>query len=891
MDLPFNSRTRSESSCSTSSLNSSCSSASSDTSMLTSYSSPPLHPMDKTGPPADKKMCPPPGPPHHHTPLDLYKHAHTPLKMAIPGSNSTPRKQTLPRSRRQSLQGGLRSTAMLSNQTTPTTKKTLRRSTCFLNLDEATLSISPGETSSSISEKSSFSSLSSNNSNTVATKVVDRTPSPVTAHTLADESVVHGLKRRLSTHGDVFLKPKPPQPQTQPQHSLQQLQHDSEEEHPHSRPQSALFNAKQAAKLRRMNSLEDEDGFHPDEDFEMADGEEEEEEEEEEVEFSTPFQLKTFTSEAFAGSAPSHSHCNNANIYSTSPSPSPTANHNKVNKQLYFNKAGAQKPKFKLNAALSAEMQQKDFNTPDNNYKLVKPLQTAFMSTGLLSKRNRMKHLEPKGPPDTPCKKPLSYPSQLNSKSSYSSLFNNVSGGDLTPLKFRTKLRFNSSGDIESTMGGRGLSLEDEPPATPTRDHHIQQNFQFPSRPLPRPPAQREMSEGQRTITPDHTNESSPHSLNDPPRTPARTPKTPLDLLESSIVPAGLYGKSRAANDNIDLSLTQRFENVTLLGQGEFSTVYAVAERVSTPAREPNRYAVKHTKYPFLGPMARERRLEEVIILKQLTESQTQDEGRDHIISLFDAWEDNGHLYIQTEYCENGNLDAFISEQGNISRLDEWRVWKILVELTMGLRYIHNEGFLHLDLKPANVFITFEGTLKIGDFGMAVQYPVPKGIEREGDREYIAPEVLSCQQYDKPADIFSLGLMMLEIAANIVLPDNGLPWQKLRSGDLTEAGRLSSGDLRVSHAEDEDELLPSTAHLPPWAPKFMIDDSAALDRVVQWMLKPNPAERPTADDLLSTEEVIWVGTRSKAGAVVYEGDYGPEPIDDDMNHQDSEMQL
>lgn len=192
------------------------------------------------------------------------------------------------------------------------------------------------------------------------------------------------------------------------------------------------------------------------------------------------------------------------------------------------------------------------------------------------------------------------------------------------------------------------------------------------------------------------------------------------------------------------------------------------------------------------------------------------------------------------------------------------------------------------------MFITFEGTLKIGDFGMATRYPTPKGIEREGDREYIAPEVLSCQQYDKPADVFSLGLMMLEIAANIVLPDNGVHWQKLRSGDLTEAGKLSSGDLRAhddEEDEDEDHAMcspirkppshnlhrRSSSNIPEWAPKFMTDNSGALDRIVKWMLDPEPTKRPTAQEILMTPEVAWVEKHRKAGAVIYEGDYGPEP--------------
>ncbi|TKA54070.1 hypothetical protein B0A49_09666, partial [Cryomyces minteri] len=229
---------------------------------------------------------------------------------------------------------------------------------------------------------------------------------------------------------------------------------------------------------------------------------------------------------------------------------------------------------------------------------------------------------------------------------------------------------------------------------------------------------------------------------------------------------------------------------------------------------------------------------------------------------------------------------------GYKARLDDFRIWKILLEMSQGIKFIHDSGFIHLDLKPANVFIDWEGVLKIGDFGMASSWPAPSDIDGEGDREYIGPEILS-GRFDKPADIFALGMIMLEIASNCVLPDNGSSWQKLRAGDLSDLPSLtfsSDSDLVRDESGDPVDLLRNMrAHDLVQPPNFMVDscDTEALDNVVQWMISPLPESRPVINEILNCGGVLWVGRRRRAGATVFEGNWGP--ADDVLADQDVDM--
>jgi mitosis inhibitor protein kinase SWE1 len=140
---------------------------------------------------------------------------------------------------------------------------------------------------------------------------------------------------------------------------------------------------------------------------------------------------------------------------------------------------------------------------------------------------------------------------------------------------------------------------------------------------------------------------------------------------------------------------------------------------------------------------------EEVDILQHLSRAAAAG-GRPHpnVLAYIDSWEEDEALFIQTELCELGNFARFLWEYGKaFARLDEARVWKVFADLSNGLRFIHESGVIHLDLKPANIFLTQEGRFKIGDFGMASLWP------RASGGSPLAREVLQ-GTYGRAADIF-----------------------------------------------------------------------------------------------------------------------------------------
>lgn len=144
-----------------------------------------------------------------------------------------------------------------------------------------------------------------------------------------------------------------------------------------------------------------------------------------------------------------------------------------------------------------------------------------------------------------------------------------------------------------------------------------------------------------------------------------------------------------------------------------------------------------------------------------------------NIVSIYDVGQDGDLDYIVMEYVEGVTLKQYIDAKGIIP-------WKEAVDyaaqICSGLEHAHKKGIVHKDIKPHNIIITREGTLKITDFGIAKVMSTSTistgGAAAMGSVHYFSPEQARGGYIDAKTDIYSLGVLMYEMVTG-KLPFDG----------------------------------------------------------------------------------------------------------------------
>ncbi|MGO9201765.1 MAG: serine/threonine protein kinase [Limisphaerales bacterium] len=139
--------------------------------------------------------------------------------------------------------------------------------------------------------------------------------------------------------------------------------------------------------------------------------------------------------------------------------------------------------------------------------------------------------------------------------------------------------------------------------------------------------------------------------------------------------------------------------------------------------------------------------------------------------------------YIVTEYLKGCTLEHLLKAMRPLPEKDALSIASLICQ---ALQHMHDHGVIHRDLKPQNVMICCDGTLRIVDFGIA-RDGVSRRITRIGNStpmgtpDYMAPEQVKGKRADKRTDIYNLGALLYEMLTGVVPFQNDNPWAALNA--------------------------------------------------------------------------------------------------------------
>jgi serine/threonine-protein kinase len=311
---------------------------------------------------------------------------------------------------------------------------------------------------------------------------------------------------------------------------------------------------------------------------------------------------------------------------------------------------------------------------------------------------------------------------------------------------------------------------------------------------------------------------------------PPAAPKRPITASEAAGAAPVLAGPDGPAAthtaeihpDDIGAGtvLLDRYRVIRKVGMGGFSSVFlvedqAISDELILKILSPHLSADENMNQRFVQELKLTRRI-----------------SHPNVIRIHDLLDIGRAKAISMEYFESLDIGDILTRDG---RFTAERMVSVCRQICLGLAAAHGEGVVHRDVKPANVLVGPGDQVKIVDFGLAaVMREAENRLTRTGHLvgtpHYMAPELIRGDEVDGRADIYSLGVLMYEMLSGEPPYDGDNPMNILfrhLDGDAVPLGRI------------------------------VPDLPAAIERVVQAMMKLDPADRPaTAGDLLHEFEQI-----------------------------------
>ncbi|XP_028977552.2 serine/threonine-protein kinase Nek1 isoform X3 [Esox lucius] len=251
-----------------------------------------------------------------------------------------------------------------------------------------------------------------------------------------------------------------------------------------------------------------------------------------------------------------------------------------------------------------------------------------------------------------------------------------------------------------------------------------------------------------------------------------------------------------------------KYEKVKKIGEGSFGKAILVKSR-----EDGKQYVIKEIGISRMSSKERQESRKEVAVLANMSHP--------NIVQYKESFEECGCLYIVMDYCEGGDLFKKINSQKGVLFSEE-QILDWFVQICLALKHVHDRKILHRDIKSQNIFLTKDGTIQLGDFGIARVLNSTVELARTciGTPYYLSPEICENKPYNNKSDVWALGCVLYEMCT---------------LKHAFEAGNMKNLVLKIIRGS-----------YPPVSMHYSQD----LRTLMGLLFRRNPRERPSVNSIL-----------------------------------------